>query len=126
MTEFSWCSANKHLKPPNLPKSGFRVLQSASGKAAAARRVDQLKDGVIVITVKSKTSSVGSNSNSRRNVKHVKETDTAVLRYDRVAMLEAVLSIRDRQQQFIRWAIVALLFLAGVVVIAAGILGWLS
>ena len=60
------------------------------------------------------------------NVKHSKETDTAVLRYDRVAMLEAVLSIRDRQQQFIRWAIVALLFLAGVVVIAAGILGWLS
>lgn len=49
-----------------------------------------------------------------------------MLRYDRVAMLEAVLSIRDRQQQFIRWAIVALLFLAGVVVIAAGILGWLS
>jgi hypothetical protein len=64
------------------------------------------------------------NSVSGPNLKHGKETDTAVLRYDRVAMLEAVLSIRDRRQRSVRWAITALLFLAGVVVIAAGILGW--
>jgi len=89
-------------------------------------RVDESKEGVIVSSVKPKNSSIGSNSNSGWNVRHGKETDTAVLRYDRVAMLEAVLSIRDRQQQFIRWTIVALLFLAGVVVIAAGIFGWLS
>lgn len=88
------------------------------------RRVDQSKGGVIVSLVKSKNSSVESNSNSGWNVKHGMETDTAVLRYDRVAMLEAVLSIRDHQQRFIRWAIVALLFLAGAVVITAGILGW--
>ena len=39
-------------------------------------------------------------------------------------MLEAVLSIRERQQNFVRWIIVALLLLVGFVAIAAGILGW--
>lgn len=77
-------------------------------------------------SVITKNSSVESNSNFGWSVKHGKEADTAVLRYDRVAMLEAVLSIRERQQQSIRWAIVALLFLAGVVAIAVGILVWSS
>ncbi|MBC7965773.1 MAG: hypothetical protein H7Z17_07585 [Fuerstia sp.] len=75
-------------------------------------------------SVKLKNSGVRSNSNSGWNVKKGNETDTAVLRYDRVAMLEAVLSIRERQQKFVRWIIVALLLLVGVVAIAAGILGW--
>ncbi len=76
--------------------------------------------------VKSKNSGVRSNSNSGWNVKKIKETDTAVLRYDRVAMLEAVLSIRERQQKFVRWMIVVMLLTVGCVAIAAGILGWSS
>ena len=66
------------------------------------------------------------NSNSGWNIKKRKETDTAVLRYDRVAMLEAVLSIRERQQKFVRWMIVVMLLTVGVVAIAAGIFGWSS
>jgi hypothetical protein len=73
-----------------------------------------------------KSSGVRSDSNSGWNVTQGKETDTAVLRYNRVAMLEAVLSIRDRRQQSIRRIVVCVLFLTGVVVMTAGILGWLS
>ena len=91
---------------------------------ATTLKIDQSKDGVIVSSVKSKNSGVRSNSNSDWSGKRIKETDTAVLRYDRVAMLEAVLSIRERQQNFVRWIIVALLLLVGFVAIAAGILGW--
>lgn len=65
-------------------------------------------------------------SNSGWNVKPGKETDTAVLRYNRVAMLETVLTIRERKRIVIRWTAAAILLLAGVVVITAGILGWLS
>lgn len=39
-------------------------------------------------------------------------------------MLEAVLSIRNRQQQIVRRLTVLTLLFAGVFVIAAGILGW--
>ena len=66
----------------------------------------------------------GNNGNSGWNVKKGQETDTSVLRYDRVAMLEAVLAIRERRQKFVRWIIVALLLLVGAVAIAAGIPGW--
>ncbi|MEJ7593078.1 MAG: hypothetical protein WKF77_16145 [Planctomycetaceae bacterium] len=76
-------------------------------------------------SVESRNPRGGSNSSSEWNVEHGKETETAVRSYNRVAMLEVVLSIRDRQQQLIRWIIVAMLFLAGVVVIGGGILGWL-
>jgi hypothetical protein len=65
-------------------------------------------------------------SNSGWNLKSNKETDTAVLRYNRVAMLEAVLSIRDRRRNYIRWTAASILLLAGVLVIAGGIFGWLS
>lgn len=90
------------------------------------RKVDQSKVGVIVSSVKVKNSGVRSDSNSGWNIRKARETDTAVLRYDRVAMLEAVLSIRERQQRFVRWIIVAVLMIAGIAVITAGILGWLS
>jgi len=79
-----------------------------------------------VSSVIAKSSGVRSDSKSGWNVTQGKETDTAVLRYNRVAMLEAVLSIRDRRQQSIRRIVVCVLFLTGVVVMTAGILGWLS
>ena len=69
--------------------------------------------------IKGSTSSI-----SGWNVEQGKESDTAVLRYNRVAMLEAVLSIRDRQQQFVRRMSEMILLLAGAFVIAAGIFGW--
>ncbi|MDA1233115.1 MAG: hypothetical protein O2856_20310 [Planctomycetota bacterium] len=65
-------------------------------------------------------------SNSGWNVKPGKETDTAIVRYNRVAMLETILAIRERKRHFVRWTASAILLLAGVLVITAGILGWLS
>ncbi len=114
---------NNHSRVRMAARSITNILFRTAG---TIRSVDQSEGGIFVSSVKSRNSSVESNSNSGWNVKHGKETDTAVLRYDPVAMLEAVLSLRDRHQQFIRWVIVVLLFLAGVVAIAAGILGWLS
>ena len=71
-------------------------------------------------------SRASKNSNSGWNLEAGKETDTAILRYDRVAMLEAVISIQDRKRQMIQWMASAILLLAGVLVIAAGVFGWLS
>ena len=69
---------------------------------------------------------VGSDSASGQAVRAGKETDTAILRYNRVAMLEAVLSIRDRQNAATRRvAFAAILFLAGAITLAAGIFGWI-
>lgn len=65
-------------------------------------------------------------ANSGWNVKSGKETDTAILRHDRVAMLETVLTLRERKRHVIRWTEASILLLAGVLVINAGILGWLS
>lgn len=101
-------------------------FQSPAAKVGMIHTFDQLKDGVLVNSAIAKSSGVRSDSNSGWSVAPGKETDTAVLRYNRVAMLEAVLSIRDRRQQFIRRIIVCILFLTGVVVTTAGILGWLS
>ena len=74
----------------------------------------------------SKLSKVNLDSNSGWNVAPRKETDTAILRYNRIAMLETVLSIRDRKRQLISWSAAAMLVFAGGLVIAAGVLGWLS
>lgn len=74
----------------------------------------------------STASTIITDSNSGWNIEPRKETDTAVLRYNRVAMLEAVMSIQDRKRQLIQWAAAAILLLAGVLVIAAGVFGWLS
>ncbi len=66
-------------------------------------------------------------SNSGWNVEAGKETDTAILRYNRVAMLEAVMSIQDRKRLVNQWTAAAiLLLLAGILVIAAGVFGWLA
>jgi hypothetical protein len=83
----------------------------------------KLKEGVMMSSVISKAR---TDSNSGWNTEAGKETDTAILRYNRVAMLEAVLSIQDRKRQMIQWTAAAILLLAGVLVIAAGIFGWLS
>ena len=80
--------------------------------------------GAIVNSTATQRIRGSASSNSGWNLEQVKESDTAVLRYNRVAMLEAVLSIRDRQQQFVRRISVLILLLAGAFVIAAGILGW--
>lgn len=74
----------------------------------------------------SMASSRGQKTNSGWNVEAGKDTDTAILRYSRVALLEAVMSIRDRKRQIIQRTAAAILLLAGVVVIAAGVFGWLS
>jgi len=74
----------------------------------------------------STASTVIIESNSGWNTEPGKETDTAILRYNRVAMLEAVMSIQDRKRQVIQWMAAAILLLAGVLVIAAGVFGWLS
>ena len=83
-----------------------------------------LNKGVVVSTAATKSTRVRTNSNSGWNVQQVRESDTAVLRYNRVAMLEAVLSIRDRQHRFVRRLSVFTLLLAGVLLISVGILGW--
>jgi hypothetical protein len=54
-----------------------------------------------------------------------KPGESTVARYSRVAMVETVLSIRDQQHRTVRRMIVGTLLLAGVAVIAAGIMGWL-
>lgn len=82
-----------------------------------------LKKGVVVSSATVKRTGVRSNSNSGWNVQQVRESDTAVLRYNRVAMLEAVLSIRDRQHRFVRRLSVIALMIAGGLLIAVGILG---
>lgn len=74
----------------------------------------------------STASKVRKDSNSGWNTEAGKETDTAILRYNRVAMLEAVMSIQDRKRQIIHWTAATILLLAGVLVIAAGVFGWLS
>lgn len=74
----------------------------------------------------SKASTVSKDSNSGWNTEAGKETDTAILRYNRIAMLEAVMSIQDRKRQIIHWTAATILLLAGVLVIAAGVFGWLS
>ena len=74
----------------------------------------------------STASKVSKESNSGWNIEAGKETDTAILRYNRVAMLEAVMSIQNRKRQMIQWTAATILLLAGVLVIAAGIFGWLS
>ena len=74
----------------------------------------------------STASPVNKDSNSGWNIEAGKETDTAILRYNRVAMLEAVMSIQDRKRQMIQWTAAAILLVAGVLVIAAGVFGWLS
>lgn len=84
------------------------------------------KVGVTMSTAGSQVTKSGTNSNSGWNAEAGKETDTAILRYNRVAMLEAVISIRDRKRQFLYWTAATILLLAGVLVIAAGIFGWLS
>ncbi len=51
--------------------------------------------------------------------------DNSVARYTRVAMLETVLNIRERNRRFARRMIVAGLLVMGVAVITSGILGWI-
>jgi hypothetical protein len=51
--------------------------------------------------------------------------DSTIARYNRVAAVETVLSIRDRRQQTARRLIAATLVLLGMAGIAAGILGWI-
>lgn len=53
------------------------------------------------------------------------DQDNSVARYGRVAMVEVVLSIRDRQQRVVRRIVVASLVLTGIAVIVAGFSGWL-
>lgn len=56
--------------------------------------------------------------------RHRSELDNSVARYTRVAMVETVLSIRDRQRQTYRTVAVAVLSALGVLMMAAGYLGW--
>ncbi len=79
-----------------------------------------------VISKTSNALKARTDSNSGWNTQAGKETDTAILRYNRVAMLEVVLSIKDRKRQAIQWTIAAILLMAGILVIAAGVFGWLS
>ncbi len=51
--------------------------------------------------------------------------DSTVARYNRVAAVETVLSIRNQQQQMVRYLIVGALVLTGLTVMVAGIMGWL-
>ncbi len=59
------------------------------------------------------------------SAKDAVDRDSLVERYGRVAMVEAVLSIRDRQQRMTRRMVVASLVLTGTAVIVAGLSGWL-
>ena len=52
------------------------------------------------------------------------DADSFSARYGRVAMVEAVLSIRDRQQRMARRMVVGSLVLTGTAVIVAGLSGW--
>jgi hypothetical protein len=51
------------------------------------------------------------------------QENSTIARYHRVAMVEAVLSIRDRQKRTIRRTIVGALVLTGVAVIYAAVMG---
>lgn len=51
--------------------------------------------------------------------------ESTVARYHRIALLETVLSIRDRQERAVRRLFVGSLALIGVTVIVAGVMGWL-
>ena len=82
------------------------------------------KESDVVSSTVTDSSSIRTDSNSGWNLDPGRESDTAVLRYNRVAMLEAVLSIRDRQQQTIRRMAILTMLLAGGFVITAGVLGW--
>lgn len=53
------------------------------------------------------------------------DRDNSVARYNRVAMVEAVLSIRERRQRTARIFAASAFMLLGFGVLAAGILGWL-
>ena len=66
-------------------------------------------------------------SGSRRipaPLEDLSDSGNSVARYGRVAMVEAALSIRDRQQRVTRRLVVASLVLTGVAVIVAGLSGW--
>jgi len=52
------------------------------------------------------------------------DRDNSVARFSRVALVETVLTIRERQQQTMHRFIVVGLVLLGLGVIGAGILGW--
>ena len=64
-------------------------------------------------------SSVGSWS-----IKPSAPGDSTVSRYNRVAVMETVLSIRS-QQRAVRRLLVAILVVTGVTIVAAGVMGWL-
>lgn len=51
------------------------------------------------------------------------QENSTIARYHRVAMVEAVLSIRERQQRTIRRVIVGSLVLTGIAVIYAAVMG---
>jgi hypothetical protein len=51
--------------------------------------------------------------------------DSTVARYNRVAVVETVLSIRTQQQRSVRRLLVAILAVTGLIIIAAGVMGWL-
>lgn len=53
------------------------------------------------------------------------ERDNSVARYNRVAMVEAVLSIRDRRQRTARIVAAGAFMLLGFGILVAGVLGWL-
>ena len=56
--------------------------------------------------------------------KDLSDSGSSAARYGRVAMVEAALSIRDRQQRVTRRLVVASLVLTGIAVIVAGLSGW--
>ena len=67
----------------------------------------------------------GSQSRSRPGLSEVRhDRDNSVARFSRVAMVETVLTIRERQQRSVRRAVVFGLILMGLGVIAAAVLGW--
>ena len=51
--------------------------------------------------------------------------DSTVARYNRVAVVETVLSIRNQQQRAVRRLLVSLLVITGLTIITAGVMGWL-
>lgn len=53
------------------------------------------------------------------------DRDNSVARYNRVAMVEAVLSIRDRRQRTARILAAGSFMLLGLAILTAGVLGWL-
>jgi hypothetical protein len=82
------------------------------------------RTGVVVSSTAVKAqepkSSVGSWS-----IKSSAPGDSTVARYNRVAVMETVLSIRSQQQRAVRRLLVAILVVTGVTIVAAGVMGWL-